>query len=77
MSLFCHWERYNENMEKDEKLNGKPMKFILHIAKHDDNWVGKAISFEQNKEMKFNNLIEFRDWLDLDILKIEPENEWV
>ncbi len=64
-------------MKKDKKVHGKPMKFILHMAKQDSDWAGKAVSFEKNKEIKFKNLKEFSDWLDLEIEIKQPENEEV
>ena len=60
-------------MENDKNVNGKPMKFILHMAKRDKDLAGKAVSFDRNKETKFQSLEEFRDWLDDEILKCNIE----
>ncbi len=64
-------------MKNEKKIYGKPLKFILHMAKQDSDWAGKAVSFERNKEIKFKNLREFRDWLDLEIEKKQPESKEV
>ncbi len=64
-------------MKNDKKVHGKPLKFILHMAKQNSDWAGKAVSFEKNKEIKFKSLREFRDWLDLEIEKKQPKNEEV
>lgn len=60
-------------MKTDKKIHGKPLKFILHMARQDNEWAGKAVSFERNLETKFKNLEELRYWLDNEILS--PENE--
>ena len=60
-------------MENYKKVDGKPMKFILHMAKQDNEWAGKAVSFEKNKEMKFKSLDEFRNWLEVEIISENGE----
>lgn len=60
-------------MKKNKNTHGKPMKFILHMAKHETDWAGKAVSFEKDKTILFNNLKEFRYWLDNEISITQQE----
>lgn len=42
---------------------GKPQKFILHMAQYDNDWAGKAVSFEWNEEYIFKDLTQLFNWL--------------
>jgi len=51
------------NKTKTSTAQSKPTKILLHLAKTEDDWAGKAIDFGQNNEYRFLNLTELMNWL--------------
>lgn len=41
----------------------RPQKVLLHMAKFDGEWAGKATNFTTEENFKFKNLQELFDWL--------------
>jgi len=45
-------------------VQSRPQKILLHIARKDGNWVGKATSFSTKEEYTFQSLTDLFRWLD-------------
>jgi hypothetical protein len=48
----------------DSGTKSRPQKVLLHMAKIDGEWVGKATNFDTEQDCKFQNLKDLFLWLD-------------
>ncbi len=44
--------------------SSRPQKVMLHVARQDGSWRGKAVSFDRNEEFLFRSLSELAAWLE-------------
>jgi hypothetical protein len=52
-------DRHKDGADKD----ARPQKVLLHIARQNGNWAGRAISFGRKEEILFSSFEEFVEWL--------------
>ncbi len=44
--------------------NTRPRKVLLHVAKKNGQWAGKATDFNHNKEYRFSSIDDLFEWFE-------------
>ena len=61
---FIAWNCMRQMKKKSLSTQATPQKILLHVARKDGDWTGKATSFSTNEEYVFHNLKELFRWLN-------------